>query len=92
VIRILIFPFTQKAMPREYARKTDGASWSETNLLLASQEVKTGKMTLWNASKTYKTPYRTLKRRTESENFVKRSPGPAGSLYMFVTNFFADIS
>lgn len=72
-------------MPREYVRKTDRASWSEANLLLASQEVKTGKMTLWNASKTYKIPYRTLKRRIESENFVKGFPGPTGSFYIFMS-------
>jgi hypothetical protein len=46
-------------MQREYVRKTARASWSEANLLLASQGAKSGK------------PYRTLKRRIDTDNFVK---------------------
>jgi hypothetical protein len=44
---------TQQVMPCVCVQKTDRASWSEANIL-ASQEVKIRKMTLWNAFQTYK--------------------------------------
>ena len=69
---------TQQVLPRDYVRKRDRVFWSEGNLCLASEDVKSGKMTLWNVSKIYQIPYRTLKRRIKSKNFVKGSPGHGG--------------
>jgi hypothetical protein len=65
-------------MPRNYKRKTNRASWSESNLIQAAEDVNNGRQTLWSAAKIYEIPYRTLKRRIETSNVTKGEPGPSG--------------
>ncbi len=67
-------------MPRNYKRKTNRASWSEESLLCAAEEIKAERMSIWDASKTFGIPYRTLQRRIMQNNMKKGVPGPSSSL------------
>lgn len=67
-------------MPRTYRKKTDRASWSQISLTEAINQISENKMDIWNASKYYGVPYRTLKRRINENNFNKGALGRAVSL------------
>ncbi|XP_018359931.1 PREDICTED: uncharacterized protein LOC108759131 isoform X2 [Trachymyrmex cornetzi] len=62
-------------MPRMYTRKTNRATWSQDSLTEAIDQISQNKMNIWNASKYYDIPYRTLKRRINENNFNKGALG-----------------
>ncbi|PSN43678.1 hypothetical protein C0J52_11997 [Blattella germanica] len=60
-------------MGRTYQRKTQRASWSDGSLKRACETVKSGRLKLWDASKTTATVHS-----LQPSNVVKGSPGPSG--------------
>jgi hypothetical protein len=63
-------------------------------IILVAEGIKTGKMTSWNAFRTYKIlySYRALEKRIDSENFVKVSSSPGGFLNFYLTNHKSQIT
>ncbi|PVU97519.1 hypothetical protein BB559_002002, partial [Furculomyces boomerangus] len=62
-------------MPRKYVRKTSISKWTQESLNIAAEEIYTKGAEIGKVSKTSGIPYRTLKRRIENNNLVKKLPG-----------------
>ncbi|XP_050293801.1 tigger transposable element-derived protein 2-like [Anthonomus grandis grandis] len=69
-------------MPRSYIRKNRRVQWSEVDLRNAVNDIRAGKGSVREISRTYNVPVRTLMRRMRSGNLDKMALGRKGSLTM----------
>ncbi|KAJ8955128.1 hypothetical protein NQ318_009021 [Aromia moschata] len=62
-------------MPRTYKRISNRASWSEEDLRTALEKINNKSLSINKASKIYRMPNRTLRRRLENNNVTKLTLG-----------------
>lgn len=67
-------------MPRTYIRKSNRGSWDENDLQKTIKAVKDGEQTVYKASKIFKIPEKTLRRRLLKNDDKKCGLGPKGVL------------
>ncbi|KAI4464451.1 homeobox-like domain superfamily [Holotrichia oblita] len=60
-------------MPRKYYRRSNKASWTEENLRISVERIKNNSLNANQANRMYNIPYRTLKRRSDSNIMTKRT-------------------
>ena len=82
----LISSGCRKEMVRNYKRKTNRASWTSESVNKASQDVKSGKLSLRQAATAYEIPLTTLHRHFNGN--VKKAPGVIGRFQLTFSDGF----